>query len=92
MSFQVFYAKRLGNCIHCAFIFSFFLCGLFLRGFCYTQLYQLFLSKANNSDTVLWFQVFLNDIDYTVIGNYFCLKTIICLLTVIWFQVTNNNP
>ena len=40
--------------------------------------------------TVIWYQVFLsNTNDYIVSRNYFYLVIIICLYTVIWFQVTN---
>ena len=29
---------------------------------------------------------------YMISSNYFHFRIIICLRTVIWFQVTNNNP
>ena len=30
--------------------------------------------------------------DYLVSSNYFYVLKVICLHTVIWFQLTNNNP
>ena len=71
----LFFAKRLGNCIHC--ILTFFVL-LFHRVFLHTAIaYKVFLSNTNI---------------YIVSRNYFYLIIVICLHTVIWFQVTNNNP
>ena len=30
--------------------------------------------------------------NYIVSSNYFYLIIVICLYTIIWFQITNNNP
>ena len=54
--------------------------------------YQVFIFNKNHLDTIRQFQVFLsNTYNYMVTRNYFCLIIIICLHTVKWFQVTNNN-
>ena len=48
---------------------------------------------TNNLHAVVWFQVFLsNTNDYVVSNNHFNSIIVICLYTVIWFQVTYNNP
>ena len=41
---------------------------------------------------VACFQVFLFNTNNRVSSNYFYLITAICLQTVIWIQVNNNNP
>ena len=85
-----------------------FLCSCFLRDFCtqlyqvfpsntnnlHTVLwFQVFLSNANNLHTVVWLQVFLSNSNNNMVSrNYFYLIIIICLFTVIWFYVPNNNP
>ena len=41
---------------------------------------------------VILFQVFLSNSNYNVVSsNYVYFKTVICLLTIIWFQATNND-
>ena len=54
--------------------------------------YEVFLSNTNNFHTVVWFQVFLFDTNnYIILSNYFYLLIVICLHTIIEFQVSNNN-
>ena len=55
-------------------------------------LYQVFLSNTNNLHTIVYFKVFLfNTNNYLVLSNYFYSIIIICLHTVIWFQVATYN-
>ena len=70
----------------CVIIYIFFVCGCFC-----TQSYSfLCVSNANNLHTIVWFQVFLSNINnYLISSYYFSLIIVICLHTVIWFQVTN---
>ena len=53
---------------------------------------QVFLSNTNNLHAVLWLQIFVSNA-YTnkCSNNYFYLIIFICLHTVVWLQVTNNN-
>ena len=64
--------------------------------FLYTVIwYQVFLFDTNNLHIVIWFQVFLIlwfIHNYMISSNYFCLIIVICLHTVIWLQVTYNDP
>ena len=53
---------------------------------------QLILSYINNLKRALWFEVFLSNTDnYKVPRDSFYLIIIICLHTVIWFPVFNND-
>ena len=63
--------------------------------------HQVFLSNTNNLPIVKWYQVFVSNTNnlYTIVRfqvflsrNYFLFNDRICLHTVIWFQITNNNP
>ena len=48
--------------------------------------------NSNNLRTVLLFKVFLsNPNNYIVPNNYTYLIMVICLYSIIWFQVTNND-
>ena len=54
--------------------------------------FQVFQSNTNNLYILVWFQVFLSNADnYMVSSNNFYSIIIICLHTVIQFQVTNNH-
>ena len=49
--------------------------------------------NTNNLYTVVYIQVFLSNTNNDMASsNYFYLIIAICLHTVIWIQVTNNNP
>ena len=80
----LFYAWRLGNCVYCTFIFTFF--SVVPEGFLQTVIwYQVFLSNTNNLHTVVWFQVFLsNTNNYVVLSNFYLIK-VLCLHSVVWF-------
>ena len=55
--------------------------------FLHTIIYQVFLSNTNNLHTVVWFQVFLYNVDdHMVSSKYFYLIVDICLHTVIGVQ------
>ena len=50
------------------------------------------LSNINNLHAIVWFQILpSNTNNYNVSSNYFYLIIVICLLSDIQFQVTNNN-
>ena len=54
--------------------------------------YQIFLSNANNLETVVWFQVFQsNTNNYKVSSHYFYSIIVICSHTTIYFQCATNN-
>ena len=72
---RLFYAYKLGNHVHCTFIFT-FLYSCFFRVFFCTVIYKVLLSNTNN---------------YMVSSNYSNLIIAICLHTIIWLQGTNNN-
>ena len=86
----LFYADKLGNCVHCTFIFAFFV--LFHKGsFAHSYVISNIIN-TNNLHRVVWFQLFLCNINnYMSSSNYFYFIIVICLHIVIWFQVTNGN-
>ena len=68
--------------------YSHFLCWVFFFCFFFFPHSHMILSNRNNLQTVIWFEVFLsNSNNYMLSSNYFHL-VVICLHTVIWFQVT----
>ena len=75
------------------YIYIQFISGVLSGDILHTIMYQVFLCNTNNSHTVVWVQVFLsNTNDNFVSSNYFYQIIVFCLNTVLWFQVTNNNP
>ena len=87
---ELFYALALGNCVQCTFLFL-FLCSCFLKAiFAHSYILHSNILNTKNLHTVVWFQVFLSNINnYMVSCFYFYLIIVICLLTVIWFHVTD---
>ena len=55
----LFYAEKFANSVHCIFIFTIFLCRCPWSVLAHLW-YQVFFSNKDNSQTVVWFQIFLN--------------------------------
>ena len=78
----LFHTSRLGKCIFVFFVYLFYSCDIkysYLILLICTQLYGFKYS----------YQILMIYTHYKVSSNYF--YSIICLKTVIWFQVSNND-
>ena len=89
---QLFDAAKRGT-VFIVHLYLYFFCYCFPRDFCYTVIYEIFLSNTNNLYRVAWFQVYLSNTNnlYLVVWFQVFLSNTNYLNIVVWFQVFLSN-